>query len=275
MKAKNIKVKTPTSSLDPLRMNAEAFVGVSNVNKGEFYYLRTKDLIPFSKQARRYFSEDKILDLAATIKEHGIRQPLTVIRSEQDPSKYEIVSGERRCRAAISIELEKVPCIILTDRLRAEEIALIENIQREDLHPIELGASYLKLSSQKDIPLYRLAETLSVSKSSISECVGYARLEADLQNKLISNNIRERSVLRKIVNAKGYDAKAKILENEISKRTSNVGKSYGLRKKKIMVVDCVSEKIQVDTKGIRSLTKPQKDELIAQLENILVMLKKT
>jgi len=113
--------------------------------KGEFYNISVDKLIPFKNQARKIFDEKSMLNLAKTIKEHGIRQPLTVIPSDIREGCYEVISGERRLRAAKSIGMEKVPCIIIHDMLKAEEIALIENIQREDLHPVELLKAFSNL----------------------------------------------------------------------------------------------------------------------------------
>jgi ParB family chromosome partitioning protein len=93
-------------------------------------------LVSFKNQKRHYFDGEKLKSLAKTIKEHGIGQPLTVIQSEDKLGVFEIVSGECRFFAAKMTGLDKVPCIIIHDRNAAEEIAVIENVQRADLHPL-------------------------------------------------------------------------------------------------------------------------------------------
>ena len=104
--------------------------------KGEYYYLRITKLIPFKYQVRLSFDKKSLRDLAKTIDEYGVRQPLTVIPSEERTGYYEIISGERRFRAAKLLNLFTLPCIIIYDKKRSKEIALIENLQRKNLHPL-------------------------------------------------------------------------------------------------------------------------------------------
>jgi len=171
---------------------------------GEFFFISTDRLIPFKNQARKEFSEEEIVELASSIKEYGVRQPLTVLKT--DDGKYEVVSGERRLRAAKSIGLHKVPCILLKNSSDADAVALIENIHRKDLHPIELGIIYKKLleqgifSSQID-----LADKISVSKGKVSEYLKYADIPEDIQNHILSHKITAREKLRDIV--KAHEAK--------------------------------------------------------------------
>ena len=101
-------------------------------------FIDVEALKPYALQARKVFNEEEIIDLAGTIASHGIRNPLTVIRSTENPEYFEILSGERRWRAAKLIGLKQVPCIVNENIQNSQEIALIENIQRKDLTPIEL-----------------------------------------------------------------------------------------------------------------------------------------
>ena len=125
------KLATPVSS-----QNSRVSIGFED-EVGEFYYFSVDDLIPYKNQARSIFDEDEINKLSDTIKQHGVRQPLSIIKSKIVLDKYEVVSGERRLRAAKLAALKKVPCIIIKDEKDADEISLIENIQRQDLHPLE------------------------------------------------------------------------------------------------------------------------------------------
>ena len=150
---------------------------------GEFYYIPVKDLIPYRNQARQHFSQEEIDALANSIKEHGIRQPLTIISSETQRGIFEVISGERRLRAAKQIGLEKVPCILLKDKDIAEEVAIVENIHRQDLHPIELGRALKKLldhgvfKNQKE-----LSEKLSINRSVLSDNLSFASFDDELAN---------------------------------------------------------------------------------------------
>ena len=159
---------------------------------GQIRFIALDQLVPFSKQARQSFDEQDIQALAETIKEYGIRQPLTVLQREEDLTTFEMVSGERRYRAARLLGLQKVPCIILTDSRQAEEIALIENIQRTDLTPLELGMGYAQLiASGRFRNAEEISEKLGVSRSQAFEYIQYARLP-----EVIIETLCDRSVLR-------------------------------------------------------------------------------
>ena len=206
MKVSQAKIRTPSSNLDR-KIISKGSGKVTNVTnsdkKGEYYYLGVNQLIPFHNQARIYFDDEKILELSKTIKKHGMRQPLTVLKSNIENGKYEIVSGERRYRAAKIIGLNNLPCIIIIDQENAEEIALIENIQRENLHPIELGKAYLKLYNSKSINTHiQIAEKLNVSRSQVTELLSFAEINKNQAETLIKNNISERRILRKIISLK-------------------------------------------------------------------------
>ena len=202
MKISNAKTRTPPPSLERKGNTVDSGTTVNvfnNDRKGEYYLLKIDQLIPFKHQARLYFDDEKIKELATTIKDHGLRQPLTVIKSIRDAGKYEIISGERRFRAAQLLSLEKIPCIILDNFESADEVALIENIQREDLHPIELGKAYSKLYSagfcktQQDI-----ADKIGVSRTQVTEYLAFATISNEDATALIKNQITERKHLRKI-----------------------------------------------------------------------------
>lgn len=171
----------------------------SFVEAVEHYQISVDKLMPYHKQARRYFDENEIENLAKSIKEHGIRQPLTIIQSG-DAVHYEVVSGERRLRAAKIVGLKKIPCIVITDSLLAEEIALVENIQRQDLHPIEQGEAFLKiLNSRKGMSQLELSERLGLSNKVVSEIIQYTKLPQSVKDIVVSHNISGRDYLRKLL----------------------------------------------------------------------------
>lgn len=169
----------------------------SSAEVAEHYLLSIKDLVPFKLQARSVFSDKSIDELSESIQKYGIRQPLTVVPSPSKGEKYEVVSGERRLRAAEKIGIKKVPCIIIKNYSDAEEIALIENIQREDLHPIEIGEALRKiLDKNTSLKNVDLARRIGVSKQYISDCLSYCKLPVEVRNKLIQEGVKSRDVLR-------------------------------------------------------------------------------
>lgn len=125
-------------------------------------YIKIHDIMPNVNQPRKTFNEEKIEELAASIKEHGIIQPIVVRKHKMG---YEIVAGERRWRAAMKAELSMVPCLVRElDDEQNMLIAIIENMQREDLNPIEEAEG-----------LYQMTETFGMTQEQISKSVGKSR----------------------------------------------------------------------------------------------------
>jgi ParB family chromosome partitioning protein len=255
---RKIKYKAVSSDfnymISPPGGHKRASVGLEQA-VGEYFYISTEDLIPYKNQARQIFNEEDINQLAESIKMHGVRQPLTVVKSTIDPKKYEVVSGERRLRAAKLIGKEKVPCIILSEDAEADAIAIIENIHRQDLHPIECGKAYKKaiengiFKSQTD-----LAQKIAVTESTVSESIKLAELPQDIQDHIIRHNITGRDKLRELIKA------------------SSAGKampSASIKNISVLRISSTSEGLRYQDKGLNKLSDLEKSELRAYLESIL------
>lgn len=168
----------------------------------EFYYVPIEKLYTYEKQARIIFSEEEIEELTNSIKNYGVRQPLT-IKKRSEGEGYEIVSGERRFISAKRAGLTKLPCIMLEKDKDAEEIALVENLHREDLHPVEFGNSCLQMISSGHFKSQaELSERMSVSKGKVSECMALASLPDSIKDILIKNHVKSREKLRSILKNK-------------------------------------------------------------------------
>lgn len=139
-------------------------------------------LEPGKGQPRRVFKEDALAELAESIKQHGVLQPILVRENADNSGLYEIIAGERRWRASQKAQLHEVPVIVLsiTDA-QAFEIALIENLQREDLDPIEEAGGYQKLLEEYDYTQEQLAENLGKSRSHIANTVRLLQLPEAVQ----------------------------------------------------------------------------------------------
>ncbi len=148
------------------------------------------ELVANQFQPRTVFDGDRIEELAVTIEEHGLLQPIVV---RKQGTGYEIISGERRYRAVRSLGWETIPAIVkeMTDETTAS-LALIENLQREDLTPIEEAEAYERLLALQDITQEVLARKLGRSQSTIANKLRLLRLPTDVREALKQRTITER-----------------------------------------------------------------------------------
>ena len=145
------------------------------------------DIEPNKKQPRKNFDEEELNDLSKSILEHGILQPLVV---REVNGKYEIVAGERRYRAARLAGLNEIPVIIknFSDQ-QTLEVALVENIQREDLNPMELACAYSLLMERFDLNQEQVADKVGKSRPSVANMLRLLKLNPYVQEKLRENEI--------------------------------------------------------------------------------------
>ncbi len=184
---------------------------INSSNRFEVIYTDIEKLTAYSDQARTHFDDDEIIALAKTIQDHGIRNPLTVIGADEG---FQVVSGERRLRAAKIAGLKFVPIIIINDDKKAEELALIENIQRVDLHPIELGRAYSKIMSNTRENPQELANRISVPFNQVYEYSAYSKIPESLSNLIIKHNLGRRAFLRQIIKLSPREME-NLIQNEI------------------------------------------------------------
>lgn len=234
---------------------------------GEYYFLSTDSLVPYAKQARKVFRDEEINELAATIGEHGIQSPLLIIPSPSQTDKFEVISGERRLRAAKKVGLDKVPCLII-DQEKAEEVAIIENIQRSDLHPVEIGDSISSLLANRSWgDVSKLAEKLGKKQSTISDYLAYAKLPQDIKKHLIEKNIRSRDVLRNILKCRD------IHEMEVSLGIK--GKIGVSKSKSILRVNLESGQVRVQDGNFFKISDEERSLVIDTLKDILHKFERT
>lgn len=142
------------------------------------------------QQPRHVFVNESLEELAASIKEHGVLQPLLV--TEVSPGKYQLIAGERRLRASQIAGLQTVPVITrLANDLERLELALIENIQRSDLNPMERAESYNKLMHEFGVSQADAAQRLGISRSQLANTIRLLQLPADIQQALVEQKITE------------------------------------------------------------------------------------
>ncbi len=159
----------------------EALFGSAAVETGknDFEYLPITRVEPRHDQPREYFDEAGLSELAASIAEHGVLQPLTVRRVGRDG--YQIIAGERRWRAARIAGLSEVPArIIEADDRKATELALVENLQREGLNPVEEAAGYRTLMTEYGLTQEEVSDTVGKSRSLVANTLRLLRLPEDV-----------------------------------------------------------------------------------------------
>ena len=147
-------------------------------------------VFPNPDQPRRSFTDEHLQDLSASIKAKGIIQPLIVRKRANGKDEYEIVAGERRWRAAQMAQLHEIP-ILVRDFTDTEvlEVAIIENIQRADLNPVEEAAGYRQLMDKFGHTQEKLAEELGKSRSHIANLMRLLQLPSDVQDMLVDGKL--------------------------------------------------------------------------------------
>lgn len=181
---------------------------------GQVVMLELSELTPNKSQPRRQFSEEQLLSLSQSIKENGIIQPICVRRKG---AVYEIISGERRTRAAKLAGLNEVPCIIMTaDDEQSAVLALIENIQRKDLSYFEEALAIEKLISFYGLTQENAAIRLGKAQSTVANKLRLLRFTDSERRMLIAGNLNERQA-RALIRIENVELRKSIIEKVITK----------------------------------------------------------
>jgi ParB family transcriptional regulator, chromosome partitioning protein len=221
-------------------------------------YISVDLIFPNLYQPRKYFDEESLDELAQSIKAYGIVQPLSVRKLSDE--KYELVAGERRLRAAKKAGIKEVPVIIvdISDEESAA-IALLENLQRENLNFLEEAEAYYNLIKNHSYTQEKLAQVIGKKQSTIANKIRLLKLDEEIRYILLENNLTERHarallklptvelqknvlkvVLKKSLNVKGTE---ELIEKELSKLTDNTKR----KKKKKKIKGIFSPRVYVNT----------------------------
>ena len=164
--------------------------------ESELKQIKVSEIYPDEEQPRRDFAPEALDALAASIKEHGVLQPIVVTKED---NKYKIVAGERRWRASKIAGLEKIPAIIRSlDSQNRLELSIIENAQREDLNPIELATAYAKLKNQFNLSDEDIAAKVGKSEATIQNTLRLLNLPEDVKRIMVKEKLTE-GVMRPLV----------------------------------------------------------------------------
>jgi len=234
----------------------DASVKEKNFDRNEFNKVSISDLSKNPYQPREFFNETKLEELTNSIKKNGVIQPIAVRPKKSEPGKYEIIAGERRWLAAQKAGLHEIPVSILdlTD-VESLEVAIVENVQRDDLNPIEEARGYKRLSQEFKHDHESISKLMSKSRSHISNTLrlltlpediigmleegtltsGQARPLIGLSNassiaeEIVSKNYSARKIEYLVKSKKSLKSKDKSYDANIIKAQERIEKKLGLK----------------------------------------------
>lgn len=253
-------------ALIPTQVLEEEFDPTSQEDEqiSQLRHIKVGDIIPNKDQPRRHFDEAALEEMAQSIKEHGIMQPIVVVPKGL---KFEIVAGERRWRAAKLAGLKKMPALVrtLTDQHRLE-LSLIENLQRQDLNPLETATAYLKLQQQFNLTMEAIARRVGGKGiSTISNTLRLLNLPKAAKQALIEGKIAEGHA-RQILAIKEPDVQQELLDlmikHDWSVRKAEqfvVGYREGEKSRQKAVA-----KVQTETRETKALSKKLNAEVVVK-----------
>ena len=177
-------------ALFPSNVDINALGGdVSRGTSEKIVEMKINDIEPNVNQPRKVFDDEKIEDLAASIAEHGVLQPIIVTKKDD---YYQIIAGERRWRASKKAGLKTIPAIVRDyDEKKIREVALIENIQRQDLNAVETAKAIRELMEEHQLTQEELSKTLGKSRSSIANTLRILNLDERVQEMVQEGKITE------------------------------------------------------------------------------------
>ena len=216
-----------------------------NIDSLEIEFIKTN---PF--QPRTNFNKEKIDELALSISKYGIIQPITVKKLKN--GYYELISGERRLRASKLLGLKKIPAYVKSNRKKESlEMALVENIQREDLDPIEVATSYEKLINEIGLTQTEISERVGKKRSTITNYIRLLKLDT-----IIQIGIRDKFISmghgRALINIDDFKLQIEIYKKIVSKKLSVRETEDLIRKKKGINTKIRSKNQTAYTKTIRN-----------------------
>ncbi len=240
----------PFKSKKGLGRGLSSLIGDSEITENKST-ISISSIVRNKYQPRKKFEKESLEELASSIKERGIIQPIIVRKSDDQDDKFEIVAGERRWQAAQNAGLHEVPAVVIkADNLKSLEFAIVENVQRKDLNPIEEAEGYKKLIDEFRYDQEKVAKFIGKSRAYITNCLRLLTLP--------------QKIIEYIIDEKISQGHAKIL--------------VGLDNVQLLADKIISKKLSVRqtealvrlTKANKSAIKKNKDTNIIDIENQLM-----
>ncbi len=258
-----IPKKTMTYGQNPFQSNISEEETVSVINDHDRILNISPDRIDFNpQQPRTVFAESALNDLAESIKQHGIISPLLVTKKG---NRFELIAGERRLRSARLIGLAEVPVIVREEQEQKKlEIALIENLQRENLNPLETARAYKRLLDEFNITQDEVAKKVGKARSSVANILRLLALPREVQDALASGKISEAHA-KYLLGLEGADKQLNMLKKilrqnltvaETNNEIKRIGgtksakiKDYTDRAKEEELAEYLNTKIEIKRQG--------------------------
>lgn len=239
------------------------------VSSGPLRMVPVDSIRPNQFQPRKTFNDESLRTLAASVAELGVLQPIIVRPVEGEPDKYELIAGERRWRAAGIAKLELVPVLLqddVNDRLSLEQ-AVVENLHRVDLHPLEEAAAYQQLVDEFDLTHDQVAQRVGKSRAYVTNTLRLLQLGEAAQSALANSQITAGHA-RALLAVSDPNAQAtlvaRVIKNELSVRATEEAVKLFLEPKPVTSIESASR----TPEGAPRL-RPVPDASVAELENLL------
>lgn len=237
-------------------------------------YVPMDKIIVNPSQPRKYFKDEALEELSGSIKEYGVLQPILL---RDDGKSYTIIAGERRYKAAKLAGLEKIPAIIKAmDSREVALIALVENVQREDLNFLEEARAYKKLMDDFGLTQIEIAEKMNKKQSTISNKIRLLSLPEEIQNSILENNLTERHARALLKLGDEEDRKQvikRIVQNNLNvKQTEKLIEEISQKKEESLrrknKINYISYKIYLNTlrKAFNQIKEMEKNAIFEQVD---------
>ena len=210
----------PFKTKKGLGRGLSSLIGDSQTNEDKSKIL-ISSIVRNKYQPRKKFDKESLEELSNSIKERGIIQPIVVRRSESQDHKYEIIAGERRWQAAQHAGLHEVPVIIIkADNLKSLEFAIVENVQRKDLNPIEEAEGYKRLIDEFNYDQEKVAKFIGKSRAHVSNCLRLLSLPKEVMELIIEEKISQGHAKILVGLENSFFLAKKIIDKKLSVRQS-------------------------------------------------------
>ena len=181
----------PFKTKKGLGRGLSSLIGDSEIKSSD-KKISISSIVPNRFQPRKIFDKISLDELTNSIKERGVIQPLIVRNLKEDKNKFELIAGERRLQASQNAGLHEVPAVIIeADDIKSLEFAIIENVQRQDLNPMEEAESYQKLIEEFNYDQEKVSKFIGKSRSHVANCLRLLSLPDDVKSKILEGKLTQ------------------------------------------------------------------------------------